>query len=60
MEQMSPEAQKILRSLWDCILEYPKGPRTQMMGLGPKFDSYDSIWALKPYYSSPWTLEGGD
>ena len=24
--------------------------------LGPKYNEYYSIWALKPYYLGPWTL----
>ena len=27
-------------------------------GLGPKYDSDYSLWALKPHYLSPWTLRG--
>ena len=25
--------------------------------LGPKYQLYSSIWALKPYYLGPWTLK---
>ena len=35
----------------------PKGPRTpENRVLGPKYHSYYSIWAPKPYYLGPWTL----
>ena len=35
---------------------YPKGPRTQIIGLRPKYHDVHGIWALKPYYLGPWTL----
>ena len=31
-----------------------KDPKNR--ALGPKYHKYYSIWALKPYYLSPWTL----
>ena len=39
-----------------AIPHYPKGPRTQIIVLGPKYHVYYSICALKPYYWGPWTL----
>ena len=35
---------------------YPKGPRTQIGVLGPKYYNLNGMWDLKPSYSGPWTL----
>ena len=39
------------------IVEFTEGskdPNTRV--LGPKYHHKNGIWALKPYYLSPWTL----
>ena len=43
------------RKTWPKL--YPKGPRTQIVGLqGQNAVIFLSPWDLQPYYLGPWTL----